>query len=149
MCQRLGLNGIRGLFASQPGHFSIQSCDKTGQPLHPFCGPFTGGESHLLGILMPEEAFSQRPVEALHEALVPVYVNPTAPNLDRVLRQQPMAKSMDSRPGARSPQGAPLVNPSKAIGGLCRSLASQGLSPFVAAGDVNNRESVTECFPMN
>ena len=47
----------------------------------------------------------------------------------------------------RPPQGAPLVNPSKAIGDLCRSLACQGLSLFVAAGDVNNRESVTECFP--
>ena len=83
--QRLGLDGIIGLFASQPGHFSIQSCDNRGQPLHLLCGTFTGWESHLLGILVPEEAFSQRPVEALHDALVPVDVNPTAPNLDRVL----------------------------------------------------------------
>ena len=45
------------------------------------------------------------------------------------------------------PQGAPLVNPGKAIGDLCRSLASQGLSLFVAAGDVNDRESITEGFP--
>ena len=88
MCQRLGLDGIRGLFASQPGHFSIQSCDNRGQPLHPLCEPFTGGESHLLCILEPEEALSQRPVEALHDALIPVDVNPSAPNTDRVLRQQ-------------------------------------------------------------
>ena len=37
---------------------------------------------------MPEEVFSQRPVEALYDALVPVDVNPTASNLARVLRQQ-------------------------------------------------------------
>ena len=42
------------------------------------------------------------------------------------------------------PQGAPLVNPSKAIGGLCRSLASKERSLFVATGDVNDRESITE-----
>ena len=66
--QRLGLDGIKGRFASQPGHFSIQSCDNRGQPLHPLCGPFTRGESHLLGILVPDEAFRQRPVKALHDA---------------------------------------------------------------------------------
>ena len=43
LCQRLGLDGIRGLFVSQPGHFCIQSCDNRGQPLHPLCGPFTRG----------------------------------------------------------------------------------------------------------
>ena len=46
----------------------------------------------------------------------------------------------------RPPQGARLVNPSKAIGDLCRNLASQGLSLFVAAGEVNDRESITEGF---
>ena len=44
-------------------------------------------------------------------------------------------------------QGALLVNPSKGIGDLCRSLASQGLSLFVAACDVNDRDSITEDFP--
>ena len=78
--QYLGLDAIRGLFACQPSHFSIQSCDNRLQPLHPLCGPFTRGESHLLGILGPEEAFSQRPVEALYDAFVPVDVNPTAPD---------------------------------------------------------------------
>ena len=100
---------------------------------------------------MPKEAFSQRPVEALHDALVPVDVNPTAPNLDRVLRQQLTDGAHELAPTVnlrelRPPQGAPLVNPSKAIGDLCRSLASQGLSLFVAAGDVNDRESITEGF---
>ena len=87
LCQRPGLDGIRGLFISHQCHFSIHSCNNRGQPLHPLCGPFIGRESHLLGILVPEEAFSQRPVKALHDILVPV-VNPTAPNLDRVLCQQ-------------------------------------------------------------
>ena len=100
---------------------------------------------------MPEKAFSQRPVESLFNALIPVDVSPTAPNLDRVLRQQltdgahelvPRFNVKELRPS----QGAPLVNPSKAIGDLCRSLASQGLSLFVAAGDVNKRERTTEGF---
>ena len=100
---------------------------------------------------MPEKTFSQRPVEAFHDALVPVDVNPTAPNLERVLRQQltdgahELAHRVNLKE-LRLPQGAPLVNPSKAIGDLCRSLVSQGLSLFVAAGDVNDRESITDGF---
>ena len=95
---------------------------------------------------------SQRPVEALHDALVPVDVNPTVPNLDRVLRQQLNDRAHEVTAGVnlkklRPPQGAPLVIPSKDIGDLCRNLASQGLSLFVTAGDVNDRESVTDGFP--
>ena len=101
---------------------------------------------------MPEKTFSQRPVEALHDAFVPVDVNPTAPNLDSVLRQQLTDGAHELAPRVnlkelRPPQGALLVNPSKAIGDLCRSLASQGLSHFVAAGNINDRESITEGFP--
>ena len=81
---------------------------------------------------MPEKTFSQRPVEALHDTLVPVDVNPTAPNLDRVLRQQLTDGAHELAPRVnlkelRPPQGAPLVNPSKAIGDLYRSLASYGV----------------------
>ena len=108
--------------------------------------------SHLLGLLVPEEAFSQCPVEALHDALVPVDVHPTAPNLDRVLRQQVTDGAHELLPRVNltelwPPQGAPFVNPSKANGDLCRSLVSQGLSLFVAAGDVNDHESIAEGFP--
>ena len=79
-------------------------------------------------------------------------VNPTAPNPDRVLRQHLTDGAHELAPRVnlkklRPPQGAPLVNPRKAIGDLCRSLASQGLSLFVPAGDVNGRESITEGFP--
>ena len=79
-------------------------------------------------------------------------VNPTAPNLDRVLCQQLTNGALELTAGVnlkllRPPQGAPLVNPSKAIGDLCRSLAGQGLSLFVAAGDVNDLESIMEGFP--
>ena len=68
---------------------------------------------------MPKEAFSQRPVEAFINALVPVDVNPTAPNLDRVLRQQLTDAAHELAPRVnlkelRPLQGAPLVNPSKA-----------------------------------
>ena len=78
-------------------------------------------------------------------------VHPTAPNLDRVFRQQLTDGAHELAPRVNlkelwPPQGAPLINPSKAIGDLCRSLASQGLSLFVAAGDVNDRESITEGF---
>ena len=78
-------------------------------------------------------------------------VNPTAPNLDRVLRQQTdgahaLTAGVNLK-AFRPPQGAPLVNPSKAIGDICRSLASLGLSLFVAAGDVNDRENIAEGFP--
>ena len=81
-------------------------------------------------------------------------VNLTAPNLDRVLRQQLTDGAHELTPRfnlneLRPPQGASLVNPSKAIGDLCRSLASQGLSLFVAAGGVNDRESITEGFPSS
>ena len=54
----------------------------------------------------------------------------------------------EGRGGCR-PSADSLVrhrNPSKAIGDLCRSVASQGLSLFVTAGDVNDRESIAECF---
>ena len=100
-----------------------------------------------MGILVPEEAFSQRPVEALHDAFVPVDVNPTAANLDRVPGQQlnDGAHELAFRVNLkelRPPQGAPLVNPSKAIGDVRRSLASRRLSLFVTAGDVNDRETV-------
>ena len=101
---------------------------------------------------MPEQAFSQRPVEALYDALVPVDVNPTVPNLDRVLRQQLTDGAHKLTAGFNlkelwPPQGVPLVNPGKAFGDLRRSLASQELSLFVAAGDVNDRERITEGFP--
>ena len=101
---------------------------------------------------MPEEAFSQRPVEVLYDALVPVDVNPTAPSLVRVLRQQLTDGAHELTAAInlkklQPPQGALLVNPRKAIGDLCRSLAIQGLSLFVAAGDVLDRESITEGFP--
>ena len=67
---------------------------------------------------MPEEAFSQRPVEALFDDLVPVDVNPTAPNLDRVLRQQLTDGAYEFTAGVnlkelRPPQGAFLLNPGR------------------------------------
>ena len=48
---------------------------------------------------MPTEAFSQRPVEPLYDALVPVDINPTAPSLDRMLRQQLTDGPINSRKG--------------------------------------------------
>ena len=86
------------------------------QPLHPLCGPFTGWASHLLGILVPKEAFNQRPVEALHNALVPVDVNPSSPNLDRVLCQQLTHCTHELAPRVnlkelRPPQGGSACKP--------------------------------------
>ena len=69
----------------------------------------------------------------LYDALVSVDVNPTALNLDRLLRQQLTDGAHELTAGVnlkelRPPQGAPLVNRGKAIGDLCRSLPSQGLA---------------------
>ena len=80
-------------------------------------------------------------------------VNPTAPNLDRVLHQQLTDGAHELTAGVnlkqlRPWQAVPLVNRSKAIGDLCHSLASQGLSLFEAAGDVNDRESIREGFVL-
>ena len=84
---------------------------------------------------MPEEAFSQRPVEALHDALVPVDVNPTASNLGRVLCEQLTDGAHELAPRVnlkelRPPQRAPLINPSKGIGHLCRSFLSGSIEVF-------------------
>ena len=145
MCQRLGLDGIRGLFASQPGPFSIQSCDNRGQPLHPICGQFIGGESHLLSILVPEEMFSQRPVEALHDALVHVDVNPTAPNMDRLLCQQLTDGAHELAPRVTLKELRPPLR-ARPLATSAAVLLVKG-SAFVASGNVNNRESKTKCFP--
>ena len=39
--QRLGFDGITGLFGSQPGHFTVQSCYDARQPSHPLSRPLT------------------------------------------------------------------------------------------------------------
>ena len=74
-------------------------------------------------------------------------VNPTAPNLDRVLRQQLTDGAHELAPRVnlkelQPPQGVPLVNPSKAIATSAAVLLVRGS----AAGDVNGRESITEGF---
>ena len=125
--QPLGLDGIRGLFASQSGHFTVQSSNNCKQSLSPLCGPRSLRERHLLGILVPEETFSQRPVQVPYDALVPDDVNPTSPDLDRVLCKQLAHRSHELVPRVnlkelRLSQGVPAVNPSKAIGDLFHSL---------------------------
>ena len=100
-----------------------------------------------LGHTGAEEAFSQRPVPAFNDPLVPVDVNPTAPDLDRVLCQQLVHRTQELAPRVnlkelRPPQGASLENLSQAIGDLFCSLACERLSLLEAAGDVNDRVSV-------
>ena len=101
---------------------------------------------------MSKEPLSQGPVPALHDALVPVDVNTSTSDLDPVFGEQLAHRTHELAPRVnlkelRPPQGAPLVNPSQAIGNLCRGLASQRLSLFVARGHINDRESVAEGFP--
>ena len=92
-----GQEGVQGLqrrafaSASWPCWHQRAFCQSAGSPLHtelrqqratasPIMWTIYLGQSHLLGILVPEKAFSQRPVEALYDALVTMDVNPTAPN---------------------------------------------------------------------
>ena len=150
--QRLGLDGIRGLFASQPSHFTVQSGYNARQQSHQLCWPLTQREAHLLGVLVPKQPLCKGPVPALHDALVPVNIDPTALNLNRVLCQQlahcthelaPRVNLKELRPLQRPPS----VDPRQSIGDLCRGLASQRLSLFVAWGYINDPESVAEGFP--
>ena len=76
----------------------------------------------------------------------------TAADLDPVLCQQLAHCAHELAPRVNleklgPPQGAPLVNPRQGIGDLCSGLASQRLSLLVAAGDVNDRESVAKGLP--
>ena len=150
----LGLDGIRGLYASQPSHFAVQSGYNARQPSHPLCWPLTRREAHLLGILVPKQPLCKGPVPALHDALVPVNIDPTAPNLNRVLCKQPGHRTHEFAPRVNLKELWPLqwplsVDPRQSIGDLCRGLASQRLSLFVAWGYINDRESVAEGFPPN
>ena len=137
VAQRLGLDGIRGLFASQPSHFAVPSGYNARQPSHPLCRPLTRREVHLLSVLVSKEPLSQGPVPALHDALVPVDVNTSTSDLDPVFGEQLAHRTHELAPRVnlkelRPPQGALLVNPRQSIGDLCRCLASQRLSLFVA-----------------
>ena len=148
----LGFDGVGGLFASQPGHFAVQSGYDARQPSHPLCLPLARREAHLLSILVSKEPLSQGPVPALHDALVPVDVNTSTSDLDLVFGEQLAHRTNELAPRVnlkelRPPKWAPLVNPSQAIGNLCRGLASQRLSLFVARDHINDRESVAEGFP--
>ena len=148
----LGLDVIRGLFASQPSHFAIQSGYNARQPSHSLCWPLTWREAHLLGVLVPKQPLCEGPVPALYDPLVPVDVNPTAPNLNRVLCQQLAHRTHELAPRInlkelRPLQRPPSADPRQSIGDLCRGLASQRLSLFVAWGYIDDRENVAEGFP--
>ena len=116
------------------------------------CLPLTRREAHLLGILVHKQPLCEGPVPALYNPLVPVDVNPTAPNMNRVLSSSwpthelaPRVNLKELRPLQRPPS----VDPRRSIGDLCRGLASQRLSLFVALGYIYDRESVAEGFPLN
>ena len=132
------------LFACQPGVLTIQSCGNCGQSLNPPCGPCALMEPHLLGILVPKEAF--------HDSLVPVHIDPTAPDLHPEFRQHLADHAHGLLPRVNLEKLGPLqwppsVDPRQGIGDLCCGLASQRLSLFVAAGDVNDRESIGKGLP--
>ena len=142
----------RGPFASQPGDLTIQSRDNARQPSHPLCWPLTRREAHLLGVLVPKQPLCEGPVPALYDPLIPVDVNPTAPNLNRVLCQQLAHRTHELAPRVNLKELQPLqwppsVDPRQSIGDLRRGLASQRLSLFEARGHSNDRESVAVGFP--
>ena len=141
-------------FCSQPGHFAVQSGYDASQPSHPLCWPLTRREAHLLGVLVPKQPLSQGPVPALHDVLVPMDVNMSTSNLNRVFCQLLADRAHELTAGVnleklRPHQWPPSVDPRQSIGNLCRGLARQRLSLFVAWGYINDRESVAEGFPLH
>ena len=101
--------------------------------------------------LVPKQPLCEGPVPALYDPLVPVDVNPTALNLNRVLCQQLAHRTHELAPRVnlkelRPLQRSPSVDPRQCIGDLCRGLASQRLSLFVAWGYINNHESIAKGF---
>ena len=69
---------------------------------------FPSREPHLMGILVPEETFSQRPVEALHDSLVPVNIDPTTADLDPVFRQHLADRAHELSPRVNLEKLGPL-----------------------------------------
>ena len=140
----LGFDGVRELFANQPVHFAVQAAEPptllTSDP-----------EAYLLGVLVPKQPLSQGPVPVLHDALVPMDVNTSTSNLNKVFCQLLADRAHELTPGVNLEKLKPLqwpssVDPRQSIGYLCRGLASQRLSLFVALGYINDRESVAEGF---
>ena len=146
------LDGIYRLLPSQPGHFPIQGRHNRGQPPNPLSRPRAFGESLLSVVLVPKQPLSQRPVPALHNALVPVDVRAASSNRNPVLCQQLASRTheLTSRVNLEKLgplQGPPFVDALESGRDLSRGLACHGLGFLIAAGNVNERESVLIRFP--
>ena len=77
-----------------------------------------------------------------------------APDLDPVLCQELVHPTHELAPRVnlkqlRPLQGPPFVDARQGIGDLCSAFASQRLSLLVAAGDVNDRESIARGLPLH
>ncbi|MEW8689323.1 MAG: hypothetical protein AB2556_26165 [Candidatus Thiodiazotropha sp.] len=86
---------------------------------------------------MPKEQLSQGTIDVLNNALVPMDVNLTAPNLDRVLCQQRADRAHELTAGANleqfgPPQWASPVDARQSFSNLFGFFCDQRLSLFVA-----------------
>ena len=120
----------------------------------PFRAATTAGNRTLCpqGATSPGHTVSQRPVEALHDALVLMVINTPTSNRNSLFRQHLADCAHELSPRVNLEKLGPLqwppsVDPRQGIGDLCCGLASQRLSLFVAAGDVNDRESIAKGLP--
>ena len=100
LCHSLCLDGIWGLFTSQPGHFNVQNCYDARQPSHPLRRPLTWREAHLLSILVPKQPLNQGPVPAFYNALVPVNINTSTSNKTPCFASTWLTAPMISRLGS-------------------------------------------------
>ena len=143
-----------GFFFGQPSNFPIQGPNNCKQPFHPLCRSFSSRQPHLLGVLVTEEPLSQGSVPPLHDSLVPVDIDPAAPDLGLVLGQQLVDSTHELTPGVdlqklRPLQGPPFVDARQGIGDLCCAFASQRLSLLTPRGNVNYGEGLLIGPPTN
>ena len=121
------------------------------KPLHPGSGPLALTEAHFNGILVAEQALGKSAVETFNNGLVAVNFNPPAPDEGFVLFHQFRDSTHEFAPGVdlqhlRPGQRAVLVGGQKSFRDFIRIFRSQGFGLFVAAGDIDNGESVFENF---
>ena len=131
MCAAAQLDGIRGPFASQPGHFAVQSGYDAGQPSHP------QSTFDLKGASYPVRIGVQRAAQPGSGSSASRRLGPGGCQPDRAEPEQSALPAHELTAGInleklRPLQWPPSVDPRQSIGNLCCGLASQRLSLFVA-----------------
>ena len=103
---------------------------------------------------MPKQPRSQGPVPLFCNAIVPMDINTRTSNRYSMFRQNLADRAFELSPRVNLEklgplQWSPSVDLRQGIGDLCCGLASQRLSLFVGAGDVNDSESIAKGLPLH